>query len=131
MTGTGGPQFFGPVSGSQFAIGNRDVVQHQYVAGGEPVPQLAETMRALLTGLERLGLSPEGEGTVRQDAEAVLDEVANGQPDAGRLRVLVSRIRNALSAIAAGAVTGAAAGVGSGAAELAQSMLVDLQRALP
>ncbi|MFI1488625.1 hypothetical protein [Streptomyces sp. NPDC020747] len=131
MTGTGGPQFFGPVSGSQFAIGNRDVVQHQYVAGGEPGSQLARTMRTLLTALETLGLSPEGEVTVRQDAEAVLEEVANEQPDEGRLHRLVSRIRNALSAVAAGAVTGAATGAGSGAAELAQSMLTDLQRALP
>ncbi|MFD4600277.1 hypothetical protein ACFWPQ_19890 [Streptomyces sp. NPDC058464] len=126
MTGTGGPQFFGPVSGSQFAIGNRDVVQHQYVGGGDPVPQLVTTMRALLTGLETLGLSPEGEATVRQDARAVLDEVANEQPDEGRLRLLVSRIRTALSAIAAGAVTGAA----TGAAELVQRTLTDLHRAL-
>lgn len=132
MTSSGGAQFHGPIHGSQIAIGGHNVTQHQYVTADEGASaRLAEAVRSVLAALETLGLGAEDETAVRQDAEAALAETARSQPDVGRLRGLLDRIRAVLASVAAGAATGAAAGAGTGAAELAHAVLVDLQNALP
>lgn len=105
MTSSGGAQFHGSIHGSQIAIGGHHVTQHQYVTVDE--------------------------GASARLAEAALAEAARSQPDVGRLRDLLGRIRTVLASVAAGAATGAAAGAGTGAAELAHAVLVDLQNALP
>jgi hypothetical protein len=132
LTSSGGAQFHGLIHGSQIAIGGHHVTQHQYVTADEGASaRLAEVVRSLLVALETLGLAAEDETAVRQDAEAALAEAARSQPDMGRLRGLLGRIRTVLASVAAGAATGAAAGAGTGAAELAHAVLVDLQNALP
>ncbi|MFD3307361.1 hypothetical protein [Streptomyces sp. NPDC058694] len=132
MTDTGGPQFHGPIHGSQIAIGNHDVSQRQYVtAESRSEDRLAEAVGALLAAVEQLGLRAEEETGVRQDAEAALDEAAQPEPDVGRLRRLLSRIQVVLVPIAAGAAAGTATGVTNGTAQLAQTVLTDLQQALP
>ncbi|WP_329535547.1 hypothetical protein OG568_43650 [Streptomyces sp. NBC_01450] len=129
MTSSGGAQFYGPIHGSQIAIGGHNVTQHQYVTADEGASaRLAEALRSVLAALETLGLPAEDETAVRQDA---LSEAARSQPDVGRLRGLLGRIRDVLASVAAGAATGAAAGAGTGAAELAHAVLVDLRNALP
>ncbi|NEB04834.1 hypothetical protein [Streptomyces sp. SID13726] len=128
MTATGGPQFHGSIHGSQIAIGNQDVSQLQYVtADGGLSDRLARSVNSVLEALESLKLDPEGETAVRQDAEAALEEATQPEPDVGRVRRLLGRIQVVLAPIAAGAATGAA----SGTAELAHTVLADLQRALP
>ncbi|MFD8232808.1 hypothetical protein ACFV20_13110 [Streptomyces sp. NPDC059696] len=128
MTGTGGPQFHGSIHGSQIAIGNQDVSQLQYVtADGGLSDRLARSVNSVLEALESLKLDAEGEAAVRQDAEAALEEATQPEPDVGRLRRLLGRIQVVLAPIAAGAATGAA----SGTAELAHTVLADLQQALP
>ncbi|MEU9959574.1 hypothetical protein [Streptomyces sp. NPDC050982] len=132
MTSTHGAQFHGSIHGSQIAIGNHDVSQRQYVTGESRSDDgLAEAVGALLAALEHLGLRAEEETGVRQDAEAALEEAARQEPDVGRLRRLLGRIQAALVPIAAGAAAGAATGVTSGTAQLAQTVLTDLQQALP
>lgn len=132
MTSTGGPQFHGDIHGSQIAIGNHDVFQRQYVAAqSKPDEGLAEAVRALLTVLEHLDLHAEEEVGVRQDAEAALEEAAQQKPDVGRLRRLLGRIQAVLVPIAAGAAAGTATGLTNETAQLAQTILTDLQRALP
>ncbi|MDX3452111.1 hypothetical protein PV396_09185 [Streptomyces sp. ME02-8801-2C] len=126
-----GPQFHGSIHGSQIAIGNHDVSQSQYLPASPGVGDLAEAVGALLDALGLLGLRADDERGVRQDAEAALDEAAQQEPDAGRLRGLLERIRTVLVPLAAGATAGAAAGVNSGTAQLAQSLLASLQQALP
>jgi hypothetical protein len=128
MTSTGGPQFHGPIHGSQIAIGNQDVSQLQYVAAdGGLGDRLARSVNSVLEALESLRLDPEGEAAVRQDAEAALEEATQPEPDVRRVRRLLARIQVVLAPIAAGAATGAA----SGTAELAHTVLADLQQALP
>ncbi|GGX94082.1 hypothetical protein GCM10010515_71250 [Streptomyces fructofermentans] len=128
----GGPQFHGSIHGSQIAIGNHDVAQHQYAAAESRTDStLAEAVGALLAALEHLGLRTEEETGVRQDAEAALEEAARQEPDVGRLRRLLGRIQVVLVPIAAGAAAGAATGVTSGTAQLAQNVLAELQQALP
>lgn len=68
---------------------------------------------------------------VREDAEAALEETSGQEPDVGRLRRLLGRIGTVLSPIATGAAAGATTGVASGTAQLAQTVLTDLQQALP
>ncbi|MFC8660750.1 hypothetical protein [Streptomyces sp. NPDC057199] len=132
MTDTGGPQFHGSIQGSQIAIGNHDVSQRQYAtAESRSEDRLAEAVGALLAAVEQLGLRAEEETEVRQDAEDALEEAAQQEPDVGRLRRLLSRIQVVLVPIAAGAAAGTAAGVTNGTAHLAQTVLTDLQQALP
>ncbi|MFD4476659.1 hypothetical protein ACFWPU_11170 [Streptomyces sp. NPDC058471] len=136
MTRADGAQFFGPITGSQIAIGNREVVQkqNQYAATAAPDAagqQLAATLTALLATVDVLRLSAAQATALREDAQAVLAEVASEEPDEGRLRRMVARVRNVLATVTAGAVTGAATGAGTGGAQWAQSLLDDLQRALP
>ncbi|AZQ32265.1 hypothetical protein EJ357_01280 [Streptomyces cyaneochromogenes] len=132
MTSTGGPQFHGDIHGSQIAIGNHDVFQRQYVAAqSKPDEGLTAAVRALLTALEHLGLHAEEEVGVRQDAEAALEEAAQQEPDVGRLRRLLGRIQAVLVPIAAGAAAGTATGLTNETAQLAQTVLTDLQHALP
>ncbi|MEU5001509.1 hypothetical protein [Streptomyces sp. NPDC021622] len=100
-------------------------------AESRPDDGLAEGVGALLAALEHLGLRAEEETGVRQDAEAVLEEAARQEPDVGRLRRLMGRIQAVLVPIAAGAAAGAATGVTNGTAQLAQTVLTDLQQALP
>ncbi|MEU6228474.1 hypothetical protein [Streptomyces sp. NPDC047042] len=126
-----GPQFHGSIHGSQIAIGNHNVSQSQYLPASTEVGDLAEAVGALLDALGLLGLRADDERGVRRDAEAALDEAARQEPDAGRLRGLLERIRTVLVPVAAGASAGAAAGVNSGTAQLAQSLLASLQHALP
>ncbi|MFF9773823.1 hypothetical protein ACF1HJ_09135 [Streptomyces sp. NPDC013978] len=123
----GGPVFHGPVSGSQIAWGNRDVVQNQRLGSERALDDLQATVRTLLDRLDDLGLSPTDAACVRTDADELLDEASGDAPDPGRLHRLYERIRAVLGVLATGAVTGA----GAGAAQLAQSMLTDVQRALP
>lgn len=132
MTSTGGPQFHGPIHGSQIAIGNHDVSQLQYVtADGGLGDRLAEAVNSVLAALENLSLGAEEETAVRQDAEAALEEATQSEPDVGRLRRLLGRIQVVLAPIAAGAAAGAATGAVNGTAELAHAVLADLQLALP
>ncbi|MEU0950034.1 hypothetical protein ABZ379_46415 [Streptomyces canus] len=126
-----GPQFHGSIHGSQIAIGNHDVSQSQRLSASRGIGDLAEAVAALLDALELLGLRADDERGVRQDAEAALDEAARQEPDVGRLRRLLERIRIVLVPVAAGATAGVTAGVNSGTAQLAQSLLTDLQQALP
>ncbi|MDT0571337.1 hypothetical protein RM704_28405 [Streptomyces sp. DSM 3412] len=123
----GGPVFHGPVSGSQIAWGNRDVVQNQRLDSAPALDDLQVSVQTLLDRLDDLGLSPADTVSVRTDADALLDEASADAPDPGRLHRLHERIRAVLGVLATGAVTGA----GAGAAQLAQSMLADVQRALP
>ncbi|MEU1203116.1 hypothetical protein ABZ446_43880 [Streptomyces sp. NPDC005813] len=128
MTTTGGPRFHGPIHGSQIAIGNHDVSQLQYVtADGGLGDRLTTAVNSVLDALENLRLGAEEEAAVRQDAEAALEEATEPEPDVGRLRRLLGRIQGVLAPIAAGAVTGAA----DGTAELAHTVIADLQQALP
>ncbi|MFF4276808.1 hypothetical protein [Streptomyces sp. NPDC001536] len=128
---TNGPQFHGSIHGSQIAIGNHKVSQNQYLPARPGGSGLAEAVSALLDAVELLGLNTDDETGVRQDAEAALDEAARQEPDVGRLRRLLERIRAVLVPVAAGAAAGTTAGVTSGTAQLAQSLLTDLQQALP
>ncbi|MBO1332766.1 hypothetical protein [Streptomyces sp. VRA16 Mangrove soil] len=132
MTGPASPQFHGDVSGSQIAIGNHDVSQWQHVThAGSPAVAPSEAVRAFLAALEQLGLREQEEEAARRDAEAALDEASRQEPDAGRLRRLLGRMQAVLVPIAAGAAAGAATGVSTGTAQLAQTVLTDLQQALP
>jgi hypothetical protein len=132
LTSSGGAQFHGPIHGSQIAIGGHLVTRHQYVTADEGTSaRLAEAVRSVLAAPETPGLAAEDETAVRQDAQAALAEAARSQPDMGRLRGLLGRIRAVLASVAAGAATGAATGAGTGAAEPAHAVLVDLQNALP
>ncbi|MFD3928423.1 hypothetical protein [Streptomyces sp. NPDC058614] len=123
-----GPQFHGPIHGSQIAIGNHDVSQVQYVAADAGHgDRLLDAVNSVLAALENLHLAAEDETAVRQDAEAALGEAAQPEPDVGRLRRLLGHIKAVLAPVAAGAATGAT----SGTAELAHAVLADLQQALP
>lgn len=128
MADAGGPVFHGPVHNSQIAWGSQEVTQTQHIAAGPAaLDDLQAAVRTLLDRIGELGLSPADAVTLRADADELLDEAAADEPDPGRLRRLHARVRAVLAALATGAVTGA----GAGAAQLAQSMLVDVQRALP
>ncbi|MEU6260463.1 hypothetical protein [Streptomyces sp. NPDC047043] len=134
MNETSGPQFHGPISGSQIAFGNERVDQRQYLGAGlseETCSRLIAIMQQLLPALGDLNLSAEREATLRRDADEVVQQASSRRPDEGRLRTLVSRIRNTLVAVSAGAVTGMATGVGSSSAELAHTVVSDLYRVLP
>ncbi|UUU20374.1 hypothetical protein [Streptomyces sp. DSM 40750] len=123
----GGPVFHGPVHNSQIAWGNQEVAQHQHLGAGQALGDLQATVRALLDRLDELGLSLTDTAALRADADALMDEASSDAPDPGRLHRLYERIRTVLGVLATGAVTGA----GAGAAQLAQTMLTDVQRALP
>ncbi|MGW2051765.1 hypothetical protein ACWCPF_42530 [Streptomyces sp. NPDC001858] len=127
MADTSGPVFHGPVHNSQIAWGNHDVVQNQHLSSGRGLEDLQASVQALLDRLGELGLSPGDAAVLRADAGELLEEASAQAPDPGRLHRLYERIRVVLGALATGAVTGA----GAGAAELAHTMLADLQQALP
>lgn len=134
MNETGGPRFYGRIERSQIAFDNEHVVQYQHVGAGlseETCTELIAIMRQLLPALPDLSLSEDLEAAVRRDADEVVRQASVSQPDEGRLRSLVSRIRNTLVAVSAGAVTGVATGVGSSSAELAHTVVTDLYRVLP
>ncbi|PWI12965.1 hypothetical protein DI272_01540 [Streptomyces sp. Act143] len=132
VTSSGGPEFHGDIYGSQIAIGNQDVTQRMHVSSeNQPKDRLTEAIAALLAALDHLDLRAEEESAVRQEAEAALVEARQQEPDVGRLRRFLTRIRVALVPIAAGAAVGATTGVTNGTAQLAQTVLADLQQALP
>jgi len=134
MNEMGGTHFHGSISGSQIAIGNERADQYQHFGAGlsdETCTQLIAIVQQLLPVLGDLNLSAEREATVRSDADEVVQQASGGRPDEGRLRALVSRIRNTLAAVSAGAVTGMATGVGGSSAELAHTVVTDLYRVLP
>ncbi|MFE0173344.1 hypothetical protein ACFWZ2_13580 [Streptomyces sp. NPDC059002] len=98
---------------------------------GQPVDGPGQAVGVLLAALEQLGLRAEEETGVRQDAEAAWEEATRQEPDVGHLRRLMARIQAVLAPIAAGAAAGTATGVANGTAQLAQTVLTDLQQALP
>ncbi|MFI6354432.1 hypothetical protein ACIBJF_17640 [Streptomyces sp. NPDC050743] len=121
----GGPQFHGPVSGSQIAWGNQTVTQNQRndTAAAPDVEALARLVGELVRQLPQAGLAEQDRVDAEAAAEEVLAEISGpGGPEPGRLRRALNGLKGALAPVA----TGAAAGVEAGAQEWAHEAIRNL-----
>lgn len=115
-----GPAFHGPVHGSQFAWGNRDVTQQQYT-GGLDIEKLSEAIQLIRRQMGELGLPPEQETQTLEAVEDLDTEVRRAAPDNGRLRRLTDRVVGVL-------VGGSGAGAAP-ASPLAAALVLALEQA--
>ncbi|MGX4656302.1 hypothetical protein ACWCHM_21695 [Micromonospora sp. SCSIO 07396] len=102
-----GPVFHGNTQGGQWAWGNRDVSQHQYIAH-QVAPEfqpLAEAVATILGQLPAYGLNPQEQQDIEDAANEVLAEAQQDQPEPGKLRRLATTIKGFLFPIATDAAS--------------------------
>jgi hypothetical protein len=123
-----GPYIQGDAPGAQMAWMNRDVIQNrndgQQIAPGFEL--LAQAIADLIAQLPTLGLQPQDQADVQEVAEEVMGEVAQSEPNRGRLRRAVAALRGFLMPIA----TGAIAGVSDQAREETEKLIEHLTSAI-
>lgn len=108
-----GPVFHGDANGAQLAWGNQAVNQNQQrteqIAPG--FEAIAAAVAEALKGLPAVGLPEEDEQDATAAANEVLAEVTQSNPDRGKIRAALARVRGYLAPIAMAGATGATEGV--------------------
>ncbi|WP_327113996.1 hypothetical protein OHB12_33135 [Nocardia sp. NBC_01730] len=113
---------------------NNDTVNQGQARRDEIAPgyeRLAATLANLLAELARLPLNAEDSAEVRGQAEAVLAEVVNEEPNPGIVKRGLTMIKGLLSPIAAGITQAATTAATEEGSELARDFIHSLGEAAP
>jgi hypothetical protein len=119
-----GPVIHGNADGAQLAWGNQTVVQHQTQQVAPGFETIAQAVVSTLKQLPAAGLAEEDRQDAEAEANAVLSEVTQAEPDRGKIRRALAALRGFLAPVAMGLVTGGA----EGAHEWAKTAIEQLGR---
>ncbi|WP_037360956.1 hypothetical protein [Amycolatopsis orientalis] len=119
-----GPVIHGSVHNSQLAWNNRTVEQNlahteQVAPGFETVAEVVAEVKRQLSGL---GLPESDAREARETADTVLAEVVKPKPDRGIVRTGLDALKNLLTQLGAGLLTGAHDGAVATAKKLVHAL---------
>jgi hypothetical protein len=124
VTNIYGPVILGDANGAQLAWGNQSVSQvqngAQTIASG--FEDIAAAVAQVVLEIPGSGLEDEAQERMAEPASEVLNEVVEAEPDKGKIRAAVDRIKGVLAPVALGLSRGA----GDGAAEWAKTAISQL-----
>src|SRR5262249_10938111 len=87
--GTSNTLNIGSISGSNLAVGNRDVTQN--VRAGMSRRELGTLLQAILEAVPTLGLSTDDEADLRDSVRMAGSELAKPDPDKGWMKALLAK----------------------------------------